>query len=64
MRAAIEVYERTSAPLLFRPPETIRGYFDGLDLVEPGMVHAWNWRSEPDEPYRTGWLYAGVGRKD
>jgi SAM-dependent methyltransferase len=50
----------------FRTWGELRGYFDGLELVEPGLVYANDWR--PDEftrtesPVRT--LYAGgVGRK-
>jgi hypothetical protein len=50
----------------FRTWEELRGYFDGLELVEPGLVYANEWR--PDEftqgesPVHT--LYAGgIGRK-
>jgi SAM-dependent methyltransferase len=50
----------------FRTWKELGGYFDGLELVEPGLVYANDWR--PDEftlaesPVRT--LYAGgIGRK-
>jgi hypothetical protein len=50
----------------FRTWEELHGYFDGLELVEPGLVYANDWR--PDEftpsgsPVHT--LYAGgIGRK-
>ncbi|WP_160818987.1 SAM-dependent methyltransferase [Actinomadura sp. J1-007] len=49
----------------FRSPERIAGFFDGLDLVEPGVVNAPDWR--PDRPHEpaTGWLLAGsAGRAD
>jgi SAM-dependent methyltransferase len=50
----------------FRTWEELRSYFDGLELVEPGLVYANDWR--PDEHTRTGnpvhTLYAaGIGRK-
>jgi hypothetical protein len=46
-----------------RPRARIAAFFDGLDLVEPGLVPAPEWR--PDRPHEpaTGWLVAGVGRK-
>jgi hypothetical protein len=34
----------------FRPMEQIEQFFDGLDLVEPGVVSATEWRPEPDTP--------------
>lgn len=30
-----------------RSPEEIAGFFDGLDLLEPGVVPAPRWRPEP-----------------
>lgn len=51
----------TMAP---RRPEEIEALFGGLVLVEPGLVQPPRWR--PDRPLRdpTGWLLAGVARKD
>ena len=42
-------------------------YFDGFDLVEPGLVFIPQWRPDspaevPDDPHRYGNL-VGVGRK-
>jgi SAM-dependent methyltransferase len=50
----------------FRTWTEIRGYFDGLELVEPGLVYANEWRpdehTQAESPVRT--LYAaGIGRK-
>jgi hypothetical protein len=50
----------------FRTWDQLRGYFDGLDLVDPGLVYANDWR--PDEHTQiesaVHTLYAGgVGRK-
>jgi SAM-dependent methyltransferase len=50
----------------FRTWDQLRGYFDGLELVEPGLVYANDWRPDehtlPESPVRT--LYVGgIGRK-
>jgi hypothetical protein len=42
-------------------PDEIACYFDGLDLIEPGLVPMPQWRS-PDDPLVAAVL-AGVGRK-
>ncbi|MBC6470736.1 SAM-dependent methyltransferase [Actinomadura alba] len=42
-------------------------YFDGLDLVEPGVVHLPAWRPDPGEPTvhpASVWVVGGVGRKN
>lgn len=49
----------------FRTWEELRAYFDGLELVEPGLVYANDWRPDEfthvDNPVHT--LYAGgIGR--
>jgi hypothetical protein len=55
-------------PIIFRTQAQITGFFDGLTLVEPGVVPLPAWRPEsPDDidedPDRSLGL-AGVGRKD
>lgn len=49
----------------FRPPSEHRRYFDGLELVAPGLVHANDWRPDlqapRDSPVHRLHL-AGVGR--
>jgi hypothetical protein len=50
----------------FRTWAELRGYFDGLELMEPGLVYANDWRPDAltatESPVRT--LYAaGVGRR-
>jgi SAM-dependent methyltransferase len=50
----------------FRTWEELRGYFDGLELVEPGLVYANDWRPDESTPSRSPvhTLYAGgIGRK-
>jgi SAM-dependent methyltransferase len=62
-----ELYRRTATPMTMRTPAEIARFFDGFDLVDPGLVWLPLWR--PDEPAtgqsrpeRTTGL-AGVGRK-
>jgi hypothetical protein len=43
----------------------VAGFFDGLTLVEPGVVLTHEWRpGSPDEAGTPGVLWAGVARKD
>ncbi|PZG10426.1 SAM-dependent methyltransferase [Nonomuraea aridisoli] len=67
MDEARGVYRRSATgSVAWRDRETVRGYFDGLDLLEPGIVPAQDWRN--DDPYPVpglakGGVLAGVGRK-
>ena len=67
--AAVEgveaVYRKTPTPIFFRPHAEIARFFDGFDLVEPGLVTVDAWRPDPDDPApeATRWLYGGVGRR-
>jgi O-methyltransferase involved in polyketide biosynthesis len=58
-----DVYRRASAPFNFRTREQILSFFDGLDLLEPGLVHCPDWRREPGTSSSPsgGWNFAGVG---
>jgi hypothetical protein len=63
--AAVRGYDQATAPFVLRPREDIEQFFDGLDMVEPGLVQLPFWRPEGDikgDPSKI-WLYAGVGRK-
>jgi hypothetical protein len=56
--------ENAPVPYHLRSPEQIAGYFDGLELVEPGVVPFTQWRPDPDDgppAYVDG--YCGVARK-
>jgi hypothetical protein len=61
----VEVWNASgNAPLVLRSPEQIGGFFDGLELVEPGLVSVSRWRQDttggrPDEVDAFG----AVGRK-
>ncbi|RBY76419.1 hypothetical protein DQ238_17150 [Geodermatophilus sp. TF02-6] len=62
-----ELYRRTPTPMTMRSRAEIARFFDGFDLVEPGLVWLPLWRPEDpssagDRPERmTG--FAGVGRR-
>jgi hypothetical protein len=52
-----------AAPVTFRPREQVERYFDGLTLLEPGLVATTQWRPLPgaDTTPLPGWV--GVARK-
>jgi hypothetical protein len=63
---AHDQYAGTGAvPYHLRSPERIAGYFDGLDLLEPGVVPVSRWRPEdgPFGPPQAVTTYGGVARK-
>lgn len=72
-----DVYHRqTSTMLRMRTRAQIREYFEGLELVDPGVVPVWEWRPTPDDPFpvsdnadhgadyntASGGIFGGVGR--
>jgi S-adenosyl methyltransferase len=63
LNEAQEAYNNSGAvPYVLRSPEQIAGFFEGLELVEPGVVPVTQWRPEAAA---TGDIpqYGGVGRK-
>jgi hypothetical protein len=44
---AAEVFRQTSAPLHMRTLAQIRRFFDGFELVAPGVVFMQDWRPDP-----------------
>jgi hypothetical protein len=57
------VYERSTSPSRPRSRDEIARFFDGLDLLEPGLVHPGRWRPGPGQETATQFMYAGVGAK-
>jgi O-methyltransferase involved in polyketide biosynthesis len=63
-RAQLRYNSRADAPYYLRRPDELVTFFDGLDVVEPGVVACPEWK-----PDRTGGrepgkhVYCGVGRK-
>ena len=66
VQAITDVYAKTSAPITIRSRTEILQFFDGTELIEPGLVKVFLWHPEEHEhrgPDDITGLYAGVGRK-
>jgi SAM-dependent methyltransferase len=59
-----DLYRNTTAAARTRTGAEIMRFFDGLDLVEPGLVYLPLWRPDgtPQKDPELAWFYAGVGR--
>jgi len=59
------VYQNASAQLHVRPVKEIRRFFDGFEILDPGVVWMASWRPDPGTrpAGRPNSLYGGVGRK-
>jgi hypothetical protein len=59
------VYATTPTPIYFRGHAEVARFFDGYDLIDPGLVFIDGWHPDPHDPApdSTRWLYGGVGRK-
>jgi hypothetical protein len=63
-----EYRQQTATPLVPRRKSDVARFFDGFDMVEPGLVWLNTWRPDPDmvdefkdQPERSS-FYVGVGR--
>jgi len=57
-------YNETGAvPYYLRSPEQFAPFFEGLELIEPGMVPVPHWRPDPGAEPAEIYSYCGVGRK-
>jgi SAM-dependent methyltransferase len=54
-----QVYKAATSPMIFRSRTAIESYFDGFDLVDPGLVRPWKWHPAGDGP-RTDVFLGGV----
>lgn len=54
--------EHATPPIRARTGEEIAGFFDGLELVDPGLVSCALWRPDANEPARVP-QYGAIGRK-
>ncbi|MFF5340195.1 SAM-dependent methyltransferase [Streptomyces althioticus] len=63
---AVDVYRDMRNPLIMRTRDEIARFFEGYDMVEPGLVPMPRWRPdtapEDEDPYAFSGL-AGVGRR-
>ncbi|SCE84299.1 SAM-dependent methyltransferase [Micromonospora mirobrigensis] len=55
------VYRRSSAPLVPRSYAEVERFFDGYDLVEPGLVRLAQWRPDGEPQAGVSHGYGGVG---
>jgi len=63
-RRAGEIYENASAPGVPRSHAQVARFFDGLTMLDPGLVSVNDWRPALERGKRQPALfYAGVGRK-
>ena len=62
---AVEVYRQSGTPAQIRTKDEILHFFDGTELIEPGLTTTPRWR--PDGPSgitdEDAFFYAGIGRK-
>ncbi|WP_019854635.1 SAM-dependent methyltransferase [Actinopolyspora mortivallis] len=66
MRQVVEVMRGSANPVYPRSHAEVSAFFDGFELVEPGVVGTGLWRPEHAEDVRTPGaeqIYAGVGYK-
>ena len=63
---AVSIYEHASARLRLRSKAEILRFFDGFELVPPGLVPKHEWRPDDgDLGYRTSNVsWGAVGRKN
>ena len=57
--------ERVSTPQTLRTEPEVARFFDGLELVPPGVVYVHTWRPDPSDPVPQGGVsaYGGLARK-
>jgi len=55
--------ESGAVPYYLRSPEQFARFFEGLELVEPGVAPVPHWRPDPDAAPVEIYSYCGVGRK-
>ncbi|WP_045747613.1 SAM-dependent methyltransferase [Actinoplanes rectilineatus] len=62
LRVMRETTERGGTPIRARTKAELERFFDGLDLLEPGVVTCSRWRPDPDSDEPEVYLFGGVGR--
>jgi O-methyltransferase involved in polyketide biosynthesis len=57
--------ENATPPITARTGEEIAGFFEGVELLEPGLVSCSLWRPDPNDPFSPEKVsqYGAVGRK-
>jgi S-adenosyl methyltransferase len=62
-QAAQRVYREASAPVIPRTRDQIEGFFDGLDMISPGLADINEWPVKSIHPGKPTAFYGGVGIK-
>jgi O-methyltransferase involved in polyketide biosynthesis len=59
------VYASTASPVTRRTREEILAFFDGMEVLDPGLVPVQQWRPDEHDPPgpSRAWILGGVGRK-
>ncbi|WP_214102994.1 SAM-dependent methyltransferase [Acrocarpospora catenulata] len=63
---ALEIYRKATASLALRSHAEILGFFDGYELLDPGLVYPRDWRPDADEIFPNTSVsigFGGIGRK-
>ena len=63
MGGAVAASKRSGISLVPRTRAEVEAFFEGLDLVEPGVVPVGAWRPDQEGKVKPLNIYAGVGRK-
>jgi O-methyltransferase involved in polyketide biosynthesis len=64
MEEAVRLWnEAGSVPIVIRSPKELAGFFERLELVEPGVVSTTRWRPDPGTSRDEVDEYCAVGRK-
>ena len=57
------LYQQTTASIVTRPRAQVERFFDGFELVPPGLVEVQLWRPDGRISMLPGGIYGGVARK-
>jgi trans-aconitate methyltransferase len=65
LAVSAEAYEKSTAKLTVRSAKETAAFFDGLDLLDPGVVLLPRWRPDGPVPKDADdiWMYGALGRK-
>jgi hypothetical protein len=58
-----QLYQLTTTSLTTRSRAQVERFFDGFELLEPGLVEIQRWRPDHRDPRLPGGFFGGVGRK-
>ncbi|WP_214320034.1 SAM-dependent methyltransferase [Nonomuraea sediminis] len=61
-----DAYDRATAPLVLRSHAAVTRFFEGMELLDPGVVQVSRWRPDgeiPRIPDNHPWVWGGVARR-